>query len=519
MVVACFNLQMRSPGAACQPQVISVLNRSSNNLRHPLGQLLGRPLGRTLGRLLATSVVLGLLIAASGAQAAAADVQVPAQAGQVRGFDAAKGAWARDSVVVIFGRSTSAASGRRAIAAGPWRVLPAGPRSAVVRLRAGTSPKAAARRLAARRGVAVVKPNYRARVTAVEWTPNDPGIPGTPGGWADTQWNFAGQWGINVLPAWRKLRSLKRSGGRTATIAVIDTGVAYKSRGRYRASPDLRGVKVKSPYDFISRNKHPSDPNGHGTHVASTIFEATDNALGVTGIAYKATMIPIRALNSKGFGDEATVARAVRYAADRRANVINLSVEFDYRLTARDLPGIVSAMKYAKRKGSLIVAASGNRAAGRVAYPARSSYALAVGATTASGCLARYSNYGAGLDLVAPGGGVDTARVDASAASTDRANCSAAHPVLPIVQMNFVNDFRRFSLPEIYQGTSLAAPHVSGVAGLVVASGILGKRPTPAALQSRLQKTARDLGAPGYDRRYGHGIVDAAAAVGATNTP
>ncbi len=417
-----------------------------------------------------------------------------ASAGEVRGFSADKGRYSSDSLIVATedGRST--------------RSVPD-----------GESPLATARRLAKQPGIKYVKPNYLARISGEfdDWVPNDPGRGTTPGGWQDLQWNFTGAWGVNALPAWRKMRELRRSGGRGAIVAVIDTGVAFESRGRYKRSPDLRGVKIKSPFDFLDRDKHPSDRNGHGTHVASTIFERTDNGVGVTGLAYGATMIPIRALNSKGYGDEATVARAIRYAADRRANVINLSVEFDVRLSASDLPSIVSAMRYAKRKGSLVVAAAGNQASDRVAYPARSGYALAVGATTASGCLADYSDYGRGLDLVAPGGGADTFDTDNSVGSTDRDNCKITNPALPIYQMTFVKDLRTFYLPSIYQGTSMAAPHVSATAALIVASGVIGKKPTASALQKRLQATARDLGAPGTDTHYGYGLVNAAAAVGA----
>jgi serine protease len=449
-----------------------------------------------------------LLIAATSANAA----------GQVRGFDDPASTYSSSSLVVGFDTGTSADAGSASIAsASAGSVEAGGPRSAVVKLGKGETLKDAASKLAAQPGVEYVKPNYLARISADDtWVPNDPGRGTAAGGWQATQWNFDSQYGINVLPAWRKLRGLQRSGGRGAVVAIVDTGVAFENWSKFKRSPDLAGVKIKSPHDFLDHDKHPEDRNGHGTHVASTVFEQTDNGLAVTGIAYGATLMPIRALNARGLGDEMTVARAIRFAADRGADVINLSVEFDVSLTASDLPAIVSAMRYAKRKRSLVVAAAGNQEANRVAYPARSDNALSVGATTVSGCLADYSDHGSGLDLVAPGGGGDTFDLDVTEGSTDPTNCKVTHPAVPIYQMTFLRNVRQFSLPGIYQGTSMASPHVSGTAALVIASGILGKNPTPAALQAHLEATATDLGAPGFDLHYGHGIVNAAAAVGAT---
>lgn len=434
------------------------------------------------------------------------------QAGEVRGFDNDASTYKADSLVVGFDPDTSAETGGAAIeAASVGTVETGGPRSALVKVKRGSSLKSVAKRIAKRKGVRYVKPNYIARV-ADNFVPNDPGL-GGPGDWQKVQWNFVGEYGINVLPAWGALRDLGFEGGAGVTVAVIDTGVAYENRGRFRRSPDLVNVNIRSPYDFILRKRNANDRNGHGTHVASTIFESTNNARYVTGIAYGATMMPIRALNSRGLGDEITVARAVRYAANRGAQVINLSVEFDVRLNERDLPAISAAMRYARSKGSLVVAAAGNQQARRVAFPARSKYAMAVGATTANGCLAEYSDVGSGLDIVAPGGGADSTVIDARAGSSDRSNCRFNNSALPIRQVTFGRSVKRFGLPSSYQGTSMASPHVAGAAALVIASGKLGPTPAPAAVAERLQATARDLGFPGYDTRYGFGLLNVGAAV------
>lgn len=434
-----------------------------------------------------------------------------ASAGEVRGFDHSSSTYDGSTLVVGFDKDTSAEAGKASIAGAAGSVSAGGPRSAVVKVRRGESLKTAAKRIAKRNGVSWVKPNYVAR-TADNFIPNDPGIGGS-GDWRRVQWNFVGDYGVNILPAWGHMRDIGKEGGAGAVVAIIDTGVAYETKGRYRVSPDLAGVKVVKPYDFVDRDRHANDRNGHGTHVASTIFEQTNNGIALTGMAYGASLMPLRALDKRGLGDEITVARAIRYAARNKADVINLSVEFDVRLSARDLPSIISAMRYARKQGSLVVAASGNQQARKVAYPARSNYALAVGATTINGCLADYSDVGNGLDLVAPGGGADALVIDGRAGSSDRSNCRVNNPAAPIVQMTFRRSLTRFSLPSNYQGTSMAAPHVSGAAALVVASGILGPDPKPAAIADRLQRTATDLGFPGYDTRYGWGIVNAGAAV------
>jgi serine protease len=155
----------------------------------------------------------------------------------------------------------------------------------------------------------------------------------------------------------------------------------------------------------------------------------------------------------------------------------------------------------------MVIAASGNEALRVVAYPARANGVTSVGATTEHLCQAEYSNDGRGLDIVAPGGGADAAIED------DPTHCRPdGRPGRDIFQLTFAGSVRRFGLPSGYQGTSMAAPHVSGVAALVIASGVVGARPSPKAVEDRLKATARDLGPAGYDERYGAGLIDAGKA-------
>lgn len=378
-------------------------------------------------------------------------------------------------------------------------------------------------------GVAYAVPNAVARVSQAQapsetppsapppisppgpGVPNDPGRGKTPGGWQSVQWNFlAGGFGIDIPSAWVRAAAAGRPGGAGVTIAVLDTGVAYADRGRFRRSPDLVGTRFVKGYDFVDDDPYPEDHFGHGTHVASTIAEATDNGVSLTGIAYNARIMPLRVLDSHGEGNATAIARGVRYATRHGAQIINLSLEFSTDLQAKDIPQLLAALREAHRKGILLVAASGNEAQRVIAYPARAPDVIAVGATTEHGCLSDFSNDGAGLDLVAPGGGAD-APIDGDP------NCRPQDPPgRDVYQVTFIgSDVRRFGLPSGYEGTSMAVPHVSGVAALMIAAGVLGPRPTPAAIEARLKSTARDLGPPGYDTRYGVGLIDANRATAA----
>jgi len=295
-------------------------------------------------------------------------------------------------------------------------------------------------------------------------------------------------------------------GGRGVTVAVLDTGVAYANHKRYIRSPDFPQGRFVRGYDFVDDDPYPNDENGHGTHVAGTIAEGTNNAIGVTGLAYGVKLMPVRVLDSSGEGDAAAISSGIRFAADHGAKIINLSFEFGSGVTRQQIPDILSAIRHAHARGVLVVGASGNAAAQAVAYPARATDVLSVGATTQHGCQADYSNEGQDLDVVAPGGGPD-------AALEGDPNCRPADPPGgDVYQMTFDDSSRRFGLPSGYVGTSMAAPHASATAALVVASGLLGPDPAPAAIERRLEQTAHDLGLPGKDPHYGYGLIDAAAA-------
>ncbi|MGA2469234.1 MAG: S8 family serine peptidase [Solirubrobacteraceae bacterium] len=483
-------------------------------------------------RRLALAAVVGLLAIAPAAARAAAAPYVPGV------------------VVVGFANGTPAAArGALLVRAGMARV--SAPQSDVreVHLRRGVGVADAIARLRANRSVLWAVPDYIAHEAgtaesldpyeavdpvdllepfslgspfqlAAPFIPNDPGSAGTPGGWQQLQWNFVGQYGVGAPQAWANLIADGHPGGSGVTVAVLDTGVAYANHGRYVRSPDFSPYEFVHGWDFVANSPYPEDRNGHGTQVAGTIAEETNNGVGVTGLAYGVRLMPIRVLNGQGNGDATRIAEGVDFAVNHHAQIINMSLEFTAgTITANDIPQLIAAIDYAHSKNVLVVAAAGNESMAQLSYPAKARYVLAVGASTDDGCLAYYSNYGAALDLVAPGGGGD-------AAVPGDANCvpDSATAGPDIIQETFLGlnypDPRVFGLPDGYYGTSMAAPHVSATAALVIASGVLGPHPTVAEIVARLEATATPLGPNGVDdpTHYGYGLVNAAAATAPTGS-
>jgi hypothetical protein len=263
---------------------------------------------------------------------------------------------------------------------------------------------------------------------ATGFVPNDPGTTSRAGGWSELQWNFAGRFGVDAPGAWTNAITAGRPGGKGVTVAVLDTGVSYTDRAGARRSPDLSARQFVRGYDFVDDDPYPTDPNGHGTFIASTVAEKTGNGYALTGLAYGARIMPVRVLDAYGDGDPGAIARGIRFAAAHRADIINLSLNFAPGVTPRQVAPVARAIGFARRRGAVIVAATGNDDARGLPYPASDSRVLAVGATTEHGCVANYSNQGPGIDLVAPGGGED-------ADEPGDANCVAGRAGRSIAQL------------------------------------------------------------------------------------
>jgi serine protease len=440
--------------------------------------------------LLALLASVGAAVAVQAAPAAAASGYVPGEI--VIGYAPGPAATLAADVVQRMGiRRTAAPSPEPSIR--------------IMRLPTGETVAQAIARLRNQPGIAYAVPNFIAH-EAGEFIPNDQGRSHRRAGWELMQWNFLPRAGVDAPEAWANLIADKHPGGRGTVVAILDSGVAYRNWRQFRKSPDFGGTKFVDPYDFVVGNRFPLDRNGHGTFVAGLVAEATNNKIGLTGLAYGAAIMPVRVLDAEGNGNAAAIARGIRYAANHHAQVINLSLEFPPDTTANDIPDVISAIRYAHKHGVVVVASAGNEGVNKPDYPAADPFTISVGATTSDRCLADYSNFGKSLDLVAPGGGDDSTLNDPS--------CAPAKNLPPVFQLTLSQPgtWSKFGYPNYYIGTSMSAPHVAAAAALVIASGILGHHPSPAQVLTRLEQTATPLGVPSPNENYGYGLLNAGAA-------
>ncbi len=273
-------------------------------------------------------------------------------------------------------------------------------------------------------------------------------------------------------------------GSKDIVVAVVDTGVDYNHEDL--AANMWTDAGGHYGYDFVNNDNDPMDdqnrlqdsfgicqidPIYHGTHVAGIVGAVTNNSRGIAGLA-QVRLMAVKVLDDCGLGYISDISLGIRYAADNGADVITLSLGGIASATLKN------AAQYAWNKGVLLVAASGNDGGG-VSYPAAYPSVVAVGSVGRSRIRSSFSNYGSQMELVAPGEDIT---------STMR--------IQPYYQS--------------HTGTSQAAPQVAGVAALV-----LSRNPslTNSEVRAIMNSTATDLGDPGWDNEYGHGLVNAYDAV------
>jgi serine protease len=358
---------------------------------------------------------------------------------------------------------------------------------AVVTLADGVDPREAAARAVTDSGVVYAEPLARRYPS---YRPNDPLY--------EFQWNLQN---LELEGAW----DINTGGSNDVVVAIIDSGVAYTNQGAFAQAPDLAGTRFVPGFDFIWDDDMPLDLDGHGTHVTGTVAQTTNNATGTAGFAFNVSVMPLKAISSEwdeilgspNVGTSATVAQAIRFAADHGAKVINLSLGGSVESTAeRD------ALVYAVDKGVVVVAAAGNDAdiGSPPSYPAQFAKdmegVIAVSAVDFALQRAPYSNVNDYVEIAAPGGNVDA---DLNADGYGDGVLQQTLDFDAVAQGRF-NEFGYFFL----NGTSMASPHVAAMAALLIDQGITD----PKAVEAALKKFATDLGPPGRDNEYGYGLIN-----------
>lgn len=317
---------------------------------------------------------------------------------------------------------------------------------------------ALAEELSAIPGVLSAEPDYRIHIA---WTPNDPHY--TSG----EQWAYSR---IQAPTAWDMER-----GDAGVVVAVIDTGADLNHpdlAGKLDTVNDRNFTVAASDAGYYSA----ADDNGHGTHVSGIVAAATNNGVGVAGVAPDVRILPLKAIGADGTGDSSKLAEAIDYATSVGVDVINLSLAFEYGVTSTV---VQQAIVDASAAGIIVVAASGNGGTVGVRYPAAYPECIAVGATDRTDLRAPYSTYGTQLDVVAPGG----------------TNVNLEDMVLstyPTSEYAYI------------QGTSMATPFVAGAVALLRS---FAPSATLAEIRSAIEVSAKDVGAAGFDIQTGHGLL------------
>ena len=337
----------------------------------------------------------------------------------------------------------------------------------ILTLKASDVNDALLKEIAAVPGVLDIASEMKARTL---YTPNDP----------SSNW----QWGLQAIDAYAAWDIT--TGSRTVVVGELDTGIDWNH-------PDLTANMWNDSqgyhgYNFINDNHIPMDDNinsyddagtwiastytYHGTHVAGVIGALINNGIGVAGMA-QVQLMAVKVMNDSGEGTDVTVALGLNWAVDHGADIVTMSLGVDGMSTV-----LQNAVTYASEHGVVMVAASGNSGDSHVSFPASYPQVIAVGAVDESNRRATFSNWGPGLELMAPGVQIYSTRGDSGY--------------------------------QYLSGTSTAAPSVAGVAGLMLS---VNPALTPVRIREVLNSTATDLSTTGYDTTTGWGIVNAFRAV------
>lgn len=297
------------------------------------------------------------------------------------------------------------------------------------------------------------------------WEPNDP--------------EYSKQWGLpnaGAPEAWNYTQ------GQGAVVAVVDTGVGCEDRGGFRRLSDLADTHCLPGWNFVSDNDLAADDQGHGSHVAGTVAQSTNNGLGTAGMAFKASILPVKVLSRSGSGTAEDVASGIRWACDNGANIINLS------LGSSHPSGIEKeAIDEVYAKGCTVIAAAGNDGPNNntVGYPASFPHVIAVSAINDQNLIANFSSRGPQVDIAAPGAG--------------------------ILQQTICNHGEDGCEQYVaWNGTSMATPHVAGAAALLYSLGVTH----PDAIEKALRDSATTNDTTKKrPHEYGSGILNIAQAV------
>lgn len=342
-------------------------------------------------------------------------------------------------------------------------------------------------------GIKFIEPNWIVRAASVP--PPPPVLPEQPFNFNDTFY-ASRQWPMqrsSFARAWQLVQEQQLT-TQKVRVAVIDSGVDFNH-------PDLAG-RLLPGFNYVTPGAPPNDDYGHGTHVTGIIAAVTNNGQGITGGAPNVEVDPLKMLGSSGSGSISNLVRAICDAANRGADVINMSLEVPLSISVDLVEQMQSAVDYAHTKGALLVAAAGNSSNGAILgpvyYPARLTRVVAVAALTPENTRATYSAVGTQLDIAA-GGGSFTKSVLSTWPSTVPGKCIGSGRVL-------LQEAGAYYCTE--PGTSMSAPLVSAAAAL-----LLSIRPDLSndQVETILENTARDIGLPSIEA--GAGMLDAERAV------